>query len=318
MPADADERFLDALDDFIAYISRVEGLSPETVRAYASHLEAYGRWAAGAGVDALEPGTRGLRRHLAYLKAARYAPRTVAAHLSAIRSFFKWCELEGVVDEDAAAALQTPKIPRNLPKTVTASEMESLLAAPDLTTAEGLRDSAMLELLYATGARISELSRLDVASVDIRERAVRLFGKGSKERIVPVYRRALTAVTRYLEKGRPALLAAAGRAGAPSGGEPLFVSSRGNRMDAAAMRYRFHALCRSVGIPADVTPHVMRHTFATDLLAGGADLRSVQELLGHSSLSTTQLYTHLTPERLKSAMRSAHPRGGDGGDPRPE
>lgn len=302
-----DARFADAMDEFIAYIARVEGFSPETVRAYSSHLEAFGRWCARAAEDALALDVRGFRRYLADMRRAGYAPSTCAAHLSSIRSFFRWCLFEGVVETEAASSIQMPKIPKNLPKTIVASDMDRLLNTPDNTTAEGLRDAAMLELFYATGARISELSGLDIEDFDMGTRTVRLFGKGSKERIVPVYRRALEALHRYIEQGRPVLLEAAGRRDA-GGRRPLFISKRGNRMDAAALRYRFRALCRRAGLPSDVTPHVMRHTFATDLLAGGADLRSVQELLGHASLSTTTLYTHLTPDRLKTAVKSAHPR----------
>ena len=150
---------------------------------------------------------------------------------------------------------------------------------------------------------------MDIESVDSTEGTVRLFGKGSKERIVPLYRRALDAVERYLREGRPALLAAAKRCDAAPGARPLFISARGNRMSAAALRSRFHLLARLAGLPDDVTPHAMRHSFATDLLEGGADLRSVQELLGHASLSTTTIYTHLTPDRLKQALRRSHPRG---------
>lgn len=303
-----DAPFAQALDDFIAYISRVEGFSPETVRAYSSHLEAYGRWCTREGVDSLHPSVRDMRRYLADLKRARYAARTISAHLSSIRSFFRWCLFEGIVDSEIATSIQMPKVPQTLPKTIVASDMDRLLSMPDTSTAEGLRDAAMLELFYATGARISELSHLDIEDIDTSTRTVRLFGKGSKERIVPVYRRALEAVQAYLSSGRPQLIASSGRVESLQGKHALFVSKRGNRMDANALRYRFRSLCRSAGLPADVTPHVMRHTFATDLLTGGADLRSVQELLGHASLSTTTLYTHLTPDRLKTAVHKAHPR----------
>lgn len=306
--AEPDERFLDALDGFIAYIARVAGFSPETVRAYEGHLEAFSRWCARNAVSALDPTVHELRAYLADLKRAGYATRTIAAHLSAIRSFFSWCLAEGLVEQDAAAMVQLPKMSRTLPTTVTAQEMGRLLDAPDPSTPEGRRDRAMLELFYATGARISELSRLNLGDIDWSARTVRLFGKGSKERIVPVYRKALDAVRTYIETARPLLLASSGR----SGGRDvtaLFVSKRGNRMDANALRYRFNACCRAAGLPSDITPHVMRHTFATDLLAGGADLRSVQELLGHASLSTTTIYTHLTPDRLKGAVKQAHPRG---------
>lgn len=300
--------FSDALDSFIAYISRVEGLSPETVRAYEGHLEAYGRWCGRKSVDALEPTVRDLRSYLAELKAARYAPRTIAAHLSALRAFFRWALLEGLVTVDAAEALQMPKIPQPLPVTIGADDMARLLDAPDTSTPEGLRDAALLELFYATGARISELSRLDVEDIDWSNRTARLFGKGSKERIVPIYARALKKLDAYLTDGRGALLAHAKCREQATTRRPLFVSRRGNRMDANAIRYRFQVMCRKAGLPADVTPHAMRHTFATDMLAGGADLRSVQELLGHASLSTTTLYTHLTPDKLKRAVHQAHPR----------
>ena len=296
------------IDDFIAYIARVEALSPETVRAYSQHLEAYARWCDRTGTDGLHPSARDLRRYLADLKAARYAARTVSAHLSALRSLFRWLSLEGVLSGDAAAAISAPKLPKPLPHTLSDSQMYALLSAPEPGSAEGLRDAAMLELFIATGARISELARLDLNDIDLNERMVRLFGKGSKERIVPLYARAVDKVIRYLNDGRPQLLSVR-RGSADPARDPLFVSARGRAMDAAALRYRFDVLKRRAGLPKDITPHAMRHTFATDLLAGGADLRSVQELLGHASLSTTQIYTHLTPDRLKAALHKAHPRG---------
>ena len=307
------DAFLDAVDDFIAHLASVRGYSPETVRAYAEHLGAFARWAERAGLDPLNLTPRDFRRYLGEMRAARYAPKTVQAHLSSIRSFFRWAVAEGRAASDASSAVRSPKLPKSLPHTVTAADLARLMAAPDTSTPAGLRDQAMLELFYATGARISELARLDVASVNERDATVRLFGKGSKERIVPVYARALEAVRAYLEAGRPALLARsrgqAGQDGTQAGEQALFVSERGTRMNAGALRYRFERLCRQAGLPADVTPHVMRHTFATDLLAGGADLRSVQELLGHAQLATTQIYTHLTPDRLKAALHQAHPRG---------
>lgn len=304
--AESNERFLACLDDYIVYIARVAGFSPETVRAYEAHIQAYERWCGRAGIDALHPSIHDLRGYLADLKRGGYAMRTIAAHLSAVRSFFKWCLVEGMVDSDVAQLVQMPKMPQTLPTTVSDRDMERLLATPDTSTAEGKRDAAMLELFYATGARIAELARLDCSDVDWSARTVRLFGKGSKERIVPVYLRALQAAKVYLADARPQLLAASGRRNASV--TAFFVSARGTRMDANALRYRFQKLCRAAGLPREVTPHVMRHTFATDLLAGGADLRSVQELLGHASLSTTTLYTHVTPDRLKNAVHQAHPR----------
>ena len=333
----ADERlarFLSCVDDFTASLASVRGYSPETVRAYAGHLEAFARWLEREGADPFVLAPRDFRRYLGEMRAARYAPATVQAHLSSIRSLYRWMMAEGRIDTDVSSTVQSPKLPKRLPRTVTHDDLARLLDAPDAFTPDGLRDRAMLELFYATGARISELSRLDVEDIDFGERVARLFGKGSKERIVPIYRRALEATRAYLDDGRPVLLARAhaggtegvlGRASlqaesvAASPGSraarrgsaagPLFISARGGRMSSGALRYRFERLCRAAGLPADITPHAMRHTFATDLLAGGADLRSVQELLGHSQLATTQIYTHLTPDRLKDALRQAHPRG---------
>lgn len=306
MSAEGGDRFSSALAGFISFISRMEGLSPETVRAYEGHLGAYGRWCGLRDVDAMDPTVAKLRSYLGEMRTARYAPRTIAAHLSSLRSFFRWCELEGIVEASSALTLQSPKVPRSLPKTLTPAMMDRLLLAPDVSTPVGKRDRAMLEVLYATGARISEVSALDLDSVDAAEGTVRLFGKGSKERIVPIYRRALSSLRAYVEEGRPRLLSARGSGAASE--RALFISSRGVRMSASALRNRFGLLARTAGLPSDITPHAMRHTFATDLLAGGADLRSVQELLGHASLSTTQIYTHLTPERLQEAVLRAHPR----------
>lgn len=298
----------DAVDDFIAYISRVEGLTSNTLAAYSSHLEAFARWCERSDVDAFSCGLRELRAYLAELNRARYAPRTVAAHLSSIRSLYRWMHLEGLVTTDIASTLATPKLPKGLPAYLTPEQMDALLAAPDTTRAEGARDAAMLELLYASGARISELAALDIESLSFPDRSVRLYGKGRKERIVPLYRRALDACRSYLDGPRSELLASAGHTDTPGLPRPFLISARGNRMSVASLRARFHRLCTVAGLPPDITPHAMRHTFATDLLEGGADLRSVQELLGHASLSTTQIYTHLTPDRLKSAVLQAHPR----------
>lgn len=296
------------IDDFVSHISRVEGLSNETVRAYAGHLEAFGRWLERTGRELSALEVTDLRSYLAELRQAGYAPRTVAAHLSSMRSFFRWLELDERIDQDLSGALTTPKLPATLPHVLMPEQVESLISAPGTDSPEGLRDTAALELFCASGARISELCNLDLADIDFAEKTVRLFGKGSKERIVPLYRRCLTALASYIETGRPALLQK--KKTPPDDPDALFISVRGNRMPASSMRARFKTWASAAGLPSDITPHAMRHTFATELLDGGADLRSVQELLGHASLSTTQIYTHLTTDRLKSALRGAHPRSG--------
>lgn len=277
--------------------------------AYGSRLERFAAWCEREDVDARAADVRTVRSYLAELSRDQVSARTLAAHLSAIRSLYRWMAAEGIVEGDAVSAIASPKLPRDLPGVLTTQQVEALLKTPDTSTPAGLRDAAMLELLYASGARISELAALNVESISWSERTLRLWGKGSKERIVPLYRRALDVTRLYIEEGRPELLARAKRRDLATGPHPLLISARGNRMSAAMLRRRFHTLATLAGIPADIAPHAMRHTFATDLLEGGADLRSVQELLGHASLSTTQIYTHLTPDRLKRAVAQAHPRG---------
>ena len=299
---------------FLDYLELTCNYSPHTVRAYEGDLGAYLSWAGAHGVDVLAPSHRDLRRYLASLSQAAYARRTVNRRLSAVRSFYGWLVRAGEVDENPAQVVSSPKIGRSLPRTITAAEMDRLLHVSDASTPEGLRDQAMLETFYATGCRIAELSGLDVADIDLGGRLAHLFGKGRKARIVPLHERACAVLAAYLRDARPALVARRPpRDELPDDGRDdaaaLLLSVHGRRMTTDDVRKRFERLCAAAGLPAGVSPHAMRHTFATDLLAGGADLRSVQEMLGHASLSTTQIYTHLTPERLRDAARQAHPRG---------
>ncbi|MBN2940147.1 MAG: tyrosine recombinase [Collinsella sp.] len=294
------------MDSFIQYISRVQGLSPQTVRAYRSHLEAYARWCEKEHVEGLSVGVAELRGYLGDRQRLGDAPRTLAAHLSAIRSLYRWLNIEEIIDKDPAAALQSPKLPSTLPVVLSTSQLDLLFDAVDGSTPGGVRDDTMLELLIASGARISELARLCLNDFNRSHKVLRLLGKGSKERIVPLYNKAFDSLNIYVRQARPALLEKARCS--QSDTTRLFISERGRPMDAAALRRRFDLLVRKAGLPAGITPHTMRHTYATELLEGGADLRSVQELLGHSSLSTTQIYTHVSPERLRTAIHQAHPR----------
>ena len=298
----------EAIDSYIAHLSRVAGYSPQTVRVYGQHLEAYALWCESCGVSVVSPSIWDLRRYLGTFSARGLSARTTAAHLSSLRSFFNWMVERGACEANPAAALLAPKLPKGLPSTLDTGEVARLFAAAEKGTPRGMRDACMLELLYATGARISELAALDVESFDFSGCTVRLFGKGARERIVPVYAAAMDAVRSYEVEARPKLLK--GLAGdRPNGRSALFISDRGRVMNADMLRYRFDSLCKAAGLAHSASPHTMRHTYATDLLEGGADLRSVQELLGHASLSTTQLYTHLASERLRGEMRQAHPRG---------
>lgn len=294
------------IDSFIQYISRVQGLSPQTVRAYRSHLEAYARWCEKEHVEGLRVSVAELRGYLGDRQRLGDAPRTLAAHLSAIRSLYRWLNIEEIIDKDPAAALQSPKLPSTLPIVLSTSQLDLLFDAVDGSTPGGVRDGTMLELLIASGARISELARLCLNDFDRSHQTLRLLGKGSKGRIVPLYNKAFDSLDIYVRQARLALLEKAHCS--QSDTNRLFISDRGRPMDAAALRRRFDLLVRKAGLPAGITPHTMRHTYATELLEGGADLRSVQELLGHSSLSTTQIYTHVSPERLRTAIHQAHPR----------
>jgi len=294
------------IEEFIAYLGGTRNLSDNTVRAYQIDLQNYQAWLRREGIVGYEVSHRNLRRYLADLTWARYSTRTINRHLSAIRGLYKWLVSQGRTTSDAAAAIASPKMSKTLPKTMSDADVSRLVGTCDQQTAEGLRDAAFIELLYATGARISEVSRLDLGDIDLLQAQVRLFGKGSKERMVPVYRRAVDVVSRYLSESRPLLAACRKRGEVPPA---VFLSVRGNRMSADALRTCFERHAAAAGIDASVTPHAMRHTYATELLSGGADLRSVQELLGHESLATTQIYTHLSVERLKEATRQAHPRG---------
>lgn len=295
------------IDDFIRYIADVVSLSNNTLRSYQQHLDDYLAWVERTGCDPYGLRARDARRYIGSIRDRGCSSRTVASYLSALRSFYAWMLLDERADTDVFSTISTPKLSKNLPAVLSDTQVKKLLDVPDASQAIGLRDSCMLELLYASGARISELASLDIDSVDFSSKTVRLFGKGSKERIVPLYRKALSSVSRYLESGRPSFVVR-GASSKGVGPEALFLSSRGNRMSAASMRARFHELCALAGIPRDVSPHALRHTFATDLLDGGADLRTVQELLGHSSLSTTQIYTHVTPSKLKASVELSHPR----------
>lgn len=295
------------IDAYVSQLTGVRGLSENTQKGYASDLADYSRWCERNDVDALSVTHKELRAYLAELSRARYATTTINRRLSAIRGLYSWMSLHGGVSSDAASSVASPKIARVLPKTMTDSEAARLLEDCDVSSPAGLRDRAFLELLYASGARISEVSRLDVGSIDFAGSSVKLFGKGSKERVVPLYELALDWVKRYVHEARPVLLARSKKA-CNADDAALFISTRGRRMSADALRFVFERHVAQAGLDPALTPHAMRHTFATELLSGGADLRSVQELLGHESLSTTQIYTHLSVERLKDAARASHPR----------
>ena len=302
------------VEPFLAYLGAVLNYSPATIRAYGADLRSYTSWCADQGRDPRRADRSDVRRYLAHLSEGAYARRTVARRLSAVRSFYGWLVHEGELEASPAEALVGPKLDQPLPRVLSESEARRFVEGAgrgERDPALALRDRAMAELLYAVGCREAELSALDLRDVDARGMTVRLTGKGRKTRVVPVYARALDALAEYFRAGRPVLAArGVGRPHLRGDDEAVMLTVRGLRMTPDDVRKRFAVLAGRAGLPAGTTPHVMRHTFATEVLSGGADLRSVQEMLGHASLSTTQVYTHLTPERLREAAMLAHPRGG--------
>lgn len=308
--ADQDLPGYDLVCAFCDALTLERGVSAHTVRNYRIDLLGYLRWAARMQLDPLAVKHRQLRRYLADLDAAAYERSTIQRHLSALRSFFKWMNASEVTDNDPASALGGPSLPHKLPKPLSPHDVELLLAVhagagageADKEAAGELRDQALLEFIYATGVRVSEASSLKLDAVDLANRMAKVFGKGSKERIVLMHDRAIAAMADYLHRGRPVLLA-----GKPS--ELFFVSARGGCYSPDAIRRMFKRTLVAAGLDTTFSPHALRHAFATDMLEGGADLRSVQEMLGHASLSTTQIYTHISPERLRAIHGMAHPRG---------
>ena len=288
------ERFSDAL-----WLER--GLSANTLAAYQTDLRHLAAWLAGQGSALLEADRGLLQRYLASLVDAGMRPRTSARRLSSLRQFYQWALRESLLARDPTALIDAPRLGRPLPKSLSEAEVEALLAAPDPESPEGERDRCMLELLYATGLRVSELVGLGVEQISLAQGLVRVVGKGGKERLVPLGDEAVAWVRRFAAGGRPALL----------GERPcdaFFPTRRGRGMTRQAFWYRIKKYAASAGIRTPLSPHTLRHAFATHLLNHGADLRVVQLLLGHSSLSTTQIYTHVARERLQQLYARHHPR----------
>ena len=261
-PTEEQMLFRTWISRFITYLEDVRGLSPHSVRAYATDLASFASWTEREDIDAATISHRDLRYYLAQLTRARYSEKTVNRHLSAIRSLYRWLVHEELVSEDAAAAIASPKLAKKLPKTMSDNDVEDIIVSIDTATPAGIRDAAILELLYASGARIAEVASLSIEDIDFAEAQVKLFGKGSKERIVPLYPRVLEALRDYLQRGRPHLAASEKPTRA------LFLSTRGNPMSTDALRTVFEKRTRAAGKDAALTPHAMRHTFATELLGG--------------------------------------------------
>lgn len=295
------------IGDFLDYLTFERNVSPNTISAYRDDLESFIGFLCNdyltMGRDQLDlrrVDHLAVRSYLAHLARRKLARATVARHLSALRTFFKFLVREEVVEANPARTVATPKREKHLPAVLQTSDVVLLLEQPDLSTTLGVRDAAWLELLYASGLRISELVGIDLDDLELRSRLVKVRGKGAKERIVPFGSKAEAALRAYL--------AVRGELIRNIEEEAVFVNYRGERITTRSIRRLFDGYVRDAALRAGVSPHTLRHSFATHLLNAGADLRGIQELLGHASLSTTQKYTHLNDWQLMAVYKKAHPR----------
>ncbi len=287
------------LDAYLDWM-RARGASPATLRAYTADLAQLGRWLAAAEVAPEAADARTLRRYAAHLGTLRYAPATAARKLSAMRGAYAWMQDRGTIERSPAALIPGPRRARTLPATLSADEVARLLDSPAGAEPRDLRDRALLELLYGCGLRAAEACDLALRDVRLEARSLRVTGKGGKQRVVPIGGAAEAALERYLARGRP-------RMAGQGASDRVFLSVRGRPLSPSDVRRALLRALERAGIPQR-SPHALRHTFATDLLEGGADLRSIQDMLGHASVGTTQVYTHVSVRHLRAAHANAHPR----------
>ena len=337
-PSGEDASLEEILQQFLSFLSMQRRYSNHTVRGYESDIHIYLRYAQRLHIQALAPSTREVRGYLSDQMNAGYSRKTINRRLSSLRTFFRWLNVSHVSQCNTVSAVQGPKITKHLPQVLSSSEIDELfsslekamdstentvMASKQVTQSSShaggattnavtedqalaMRDAAFFEVLYATGARISEVANLTLPQVNCASGRMRLMGKGSKERDVILHKQCVNALELYIQHSRPLLLTKQKGTEKPS--DALFLSKTGRPLSADSLRKIFKRRIVEAGLDPSLSPHAMRHTFATDMLNGGADLRSVQELLGHASLSTTQIYTHLSSARLKAVYAQAHPR----------
>lgn len=289
------ERYLDAI-----WVEK--GLSKNTLASYRHDLQNFAHWLWPQAFSLMVVTSAQLMGYLSWRHEQQFSSRSTARFLSCMRGFYRYQIREGKIEENPVALIENPQLPRSLPKSLSEADVELLLAAPDLQDPVGLRDRTMLEVLYACGLRVTELVELTMPQVNLRQNVVRVMGKGSKERLVPMGEEAAAWLQRYLRDARPILLH-------NSPDEIVFPSSRAQQMTRQTFWHRIKHWAEVAGIDKPLSPHTLRHAFATHLLNHGADLRVVQLLLGHSDLSTTQIYTHVARARMKSQHAEHHPRG---------
>jgi integrase/recombinase XerD len=301
----ADKRFEGLVLDFLSYLELERGLSRNTLNAYRTDLLQYGEFLAARDADALEVRPSDVADFLADLATGNGRPAcsasTIHRKAACLRSFYKHLRRDELIAEDPTAVLSAPRRAKKLPQVLNYAEVQKLLAAPRGDEPTTLRDRALLEVMYACGLRASETIGLELSDIDVREGFLRARGKGSKERLVPLGRKAIAAISAYLRGGRPKLVGERHEA-------KLFVNFRGGPLSRQGLYKIVQRHARGAGLGGRLSPHTLRHSFATHLLAGGCDLRAVQEMLGHADISTTQMYTHLSGEQLKEVYFSAHPR----------
>lgn len=297
------------IQEFLDYLTAERGSSDNTIAAYRNDLTQFDEFIGGVGALSVEGGWEGLTRdhlinYILWLKEREYASATVARKVAAMKSFCQFLVRTGASDDNPAEELDSPKVKKQLPTTLTPDEVERLLALPAQigNTPKAVRDTALLEVLYATGMRVSELASLTLDDLDLAAGTIRCTGKGSKERVMPLYAEAAHAVQTYLQRGRAALQ------GSNAEERTLFLNPRGERLTRQGLWLIIKGYAKQLGLEDRVTPHTLRHSFATHMLNGGAGLREVQRLLGHANISTTQVYTHISQDRLREVYDDAHPR----------
>lgn len=290
---------MDHVDDYLNHLVVERGLSRNSVEAYSHDLCRFFSWLDPKGPETVK--LEDLRGFMEWLRGQGLSARSTTRNMSAIRGFYRYLVEEELLDKNPAELLDRPRMGRTLPDVLNKDDMERLLMAPDIEIKEGLRDRAMLELLYAAGLRVSELVELSLNHVDFAAGVVMVFGKGGKERLVPIGEVAGNWIKEYLKHARPGLMKS-------MNSKSLFISKRGRGITRQAVWYRIKHYTQKAGLSGKVSPHTFRHSFATHLLEGGADLRAVQAMLGHSDISTTQIYTHVDRERIRAEYDKFHPR----------